>query len=113
MNLTNFTEDITDRLVLMKFLYKPWLFLWNITNAEFSSVSDIAKRNYEELRLVLSNCLNNLAKELLMSDRLKLDFFENIKEVSGFYTCEESKRFIFMKPHILIIVSLRLYQMLG
>jgi len=39
-------------------------FLWSMANAEFSSVSDIAKRNYEELRLVLSNCLNNLAKEL-------------------------------------------------
>ena len=37
---------------------------WSMANAELKSMSDKARKNYEELRLVLSNCLAKLALEL-------------------------------------------------
>jgi predicted HAD superfamily phosphohydrolase len=37
---------------------------WALANAELNSISEPARRNFEELRLSLSNSLKHLAKEL-------------------------------------------------
>jgi hypothetical protein len=37
---------------------------WALANSELKSVSDLAKRNFEELRFSLSNSLRFLANEL-------------------------------------------------
>jgi len=41
---------------------------WALANAELNSISDVAKRNFEELRFSLSNSLKNLANELPNAD---------------------------------------------